>query len=66
MVLSEVGGDILEIGFGTGPNLDLIPERVHKITTIDPNSGMNRLARKRIATSGIKVSICGDRRPTQP
>jgi SAM-dependent methyltransferase len=54
-VLADVGGDILEIGFGTGLNLPHYPEHVRKITTVDPNPGMNKLAGRRIAASGIEV-----------
>src|SRR4051794_39822012 len=54
--LADVGGEVLEIGFGTGLNLPHYPEHVRRITTVDPNSGMNRLARKRIARSGISVA----------
>jgi ubiquinone/menaquinone biosynthesis C-methylase UbiE len=54
-ILSEVSGEILEIGFGTGLNLPYYPVNISKITTIDPNSGMNRQAEKRIAASTIDV-----------
>src|SRR4051812_20929310 len=54
-VLGVVGGEVLEIGFGTGLNLAHYPEHVRRITTIDPNPGMNTLARRRIADSGIEV-----------
>jgi SAM-dependent methyltransferase len=54
-VLADVGGEILEIGFGTGLNLAHYPKHVGRITTVDPNPGMNRLARRRIADSGIAV-----------
>ncbi|MGF1487088.1 MAG: class I SAM-dependent methyltransferase [Prochloraceae cyanobacterium] len=54
-VLSEVSGEVLEIGFGTGLNLPHYPENITKITTIDPNPGTNRLARKRIENSPITV-----------
>ena len=53
--LADVGGDILEVGFGTGLNLAHYPEHVRRITTVDPNPGMNKLAVKRIAASGIEV-----------
>ena len=43
-VLADVGGDILEIGLGTGLNLAHYPEHVRRITTVDPNPGMNKLA----------------------
>ena len=53
--LADVGGDILEVGFGTGLNLAHYPYHVRRITTVDPNPGMNKLASKRIAASGIHV-----------
>ncbi len=34
-ILAGVGGDILEIGFGTGLNLAHYPEHVRGITTVD-------------------------------
>ena len=54
-VLSEVSGEVLEIGFGTGLNLPHYPEQIKKITTVDVNPGMNSLAQKRIETSPIQV-----------
>ena len=54
-LLADVGGEVLEIGFGTGLNLPHYPEHVRRITTVDPNPGMNRLARRRIAEGGIAV-----------
>ncbi|MEL6578626.1 MAG: class I SAM-dependent methyltransferase [Cyanobacteria bacterium J06621_12] len=54
-LLEDVAGDILEIGFGTGLNLPHYPEEVEQITTIDPNPGMQKLARSRIEQSQITV-----------
>ncbi len=54
--LSEVDGEILEIGFGTGLNLEHYPERVRRLTAVDPGVGMSRLARQRIEQSPIEVS----------
>ncbi|WP_413167375.1 class I SAM-dependent methyltransferase [Capilliphycus salinus ALCB114379] len=54
-VLAHVEGEVLEIGFGTGLNLSYYPHHIEKITTVDPNSGMNKLAQKRIEASTIKV-----------
>ncbi|MCT7960246.1 class I SAM-dependent methyltransferase [Laspinema sp. D1] len=56
-VLSEVSGNVLEIGFGTGLNLPHYPETVQKITTADPNPGMNKLAQNRIESSNIDVEV---------
>ena len=54
-VLSQVSGNILEIGFGTGLNLPHYPDRIGNLTTIDANPGMNRLAQKRIQASSIQI-----------
>lgn len=54
-VLADVGGEVLEIGFGTGLNLAHYPKHLGRITTIDPNPGMSKLARRRIADSEIAV-----------
>jgi ubiquinone/menaquinone biosynthesis C-methylase UbiE len=53
--LAEVAGEVLEIGFGTGLNLPHYPEHVRRITTVDPNPGMSKVAQGRIELSGIAV-----------
>ena len=53
--LASVKGEILEIGVGTGLNLPHYPEQISKITTVDPNPGMNKKLQRRIERSGIKV-----------
>ena len=65
-LLADVRGDVLEIGFGTGLNLPHYPANVRKITTVDPNAGMHRLAARRIEQTGIAVDhrqIGGERMP---
>jgi ubiquinone/menaquinone biosynthesis C-methylase UbiE len=54
-LLATAHGDVLEVGFGTGLNLPHYPAQVRKITTVDPNAGMNRLAQQRIRRSKIEV-----------
>jgi ubiquinone/menaquinone biosynthesis C-methylase UbiE len=54
-LLSQAHGEILEIGFGTGLNLPHYPEGIGRLTTIDPNAGMMRRARRRIEQSRIEV-----------
>jgi ubiquinone/menaquinone biosynthesis C-methylase UbiE len=54
-LLSAVHGNVLEIGFGTGLNLPHYPPDIRRLTTIDPNPGMNRLAQKRIQQTGIEI-----------
>jgi ubiquinone/menaquinone biosynthesis C-methylase UbiE len=53
--LQQAEGEILEIGFGTGLNLKHYPERVRRITTVDPNPGMAKRALARVKESGIEV-----------
>ena len=55
-----VEGEILEIGFGTGLNLEHYPEHVRHLTAVDPGEGMARIARRRIERSDIDVDL---RRP---
>jgi len=43
-LLAAAQGDVLEIGFGTGLNLPYYPKGVYKLTAVDPNPGMHRLA----------------------
>ena len=50
-------GEILEIGFGTGLNLEHYPERVRRLTAVDPGVGMSHLARNRIEQSQIDVEL---------
>ena len=45
--LAPASGRVLEIGFGTGINLEHYPAAVVSIVAIDPNPGMTRLARER-------------------
>ena len=54
-LLSNVEGEILEIGFGTGLNLEHYPIHIHKLSVIDPSEGMGDIARKRIERSRMKV-----------
>jgi ubiquinone/menaquinone biosynthesis C-methylase UbiE len=65
-LLATACGDVLEIGFGTGLNLPHYPAPVRRITTVDPNAGMHRLAQRRIRKWGIEVDqrlLHGERLP---
>ncbi len=56
-LLSDVYGEILEIGFGTGINISFYPAHVKKITVVEPNDGMNPKAMDRVESSGICVDV---------
>jgi ubiquinone/menaquinone biosynthesis C-methylase UbiE len=65
-LLAHAHGDVVEIGFGTGLNLPYYPGGVHKLTAVDPNPGMHRLAQKRIKQTRIEVDqkvLSGERLP---
>ena len=53
--LALLDGEILEIGVGTGLNLPHYPSHVRKITTADPNPGMNKQLQRRIDETGLDV-----------
>lgn len=54
-LLQSVQGEVLEIGFGTGLNLAHYPSAVTRLTTIDVNPGVHRLADKRLQQSSMSV-----------
>ena len=54
--LLKTGGEVLEIGFGTGLNLPHYPDSVQQIDAVDVNPSMYHLARKRIEKSEISVT----------
>lgn len=54
-LLVQAQGNILEIGFGTGLNLPYYPGGIRRITTIDPNPGMQKLARRQSSRRDIDV-----------
>ncbi|MGI9245801.1 MAG: class I SAM-dependent methyltransferase [Steroidobacteraceae bacterium] len=55
--LARASGRILEIGFGTGANLDHYPPTVERIEAIDPDVDLDRYARPRIATARVEVEF---------
>ncbi|MBW8884291.1 MAG: class I SAM-dependent methyltransferase [Planctomycetia bacterium] len=67
-VLESAGGEVLEIGFGSGLNLTHYPPSVRKITAVDPNPGMNGLAQRRIKQTGRQVEqrlLSGEKLPLE-
>ncbi|MFO0815736.1 MAG: class I SAM-dependent methyltransferase [Gemmatales bacterium] len=57
LLLQQVSGSILEIGFGTGLNLSWYPRHLQQLSVIEPNTGMHRLAQERIRQSGMRVDV---------
>ena len=42
-------GTVVEIGFGSGPNVGLYPDAVDRVLAVEPSEGARVLARKRMA-----------------
>lgn len=47
-VVEKAGGHVVEIGSGTGANFLCYSKAITSLTTIEPNPGMNKRARRRI------------------
>jgi ubiquinone/menaquinone biosynthesis C-methylase UbiE len=56
-LLAKAGGEVLEVGLGTGLNLPHYPEQVRRITAVEPNPGMQRRARRRAAAARVEVDV---------
>lgn len=54
--LAPARGQVVEIGFGTGANLDHYPATVTSITAVEPNDGMNTRGAERTRQSRIPVA----------
>ena len=56
-VLSNCQGKVLEIGAGTGINLDYYPDFIEEITVVEPNPGMKIQFQKKALAHRIKVDF---------
>lgn len=52
--LAQARGRVPEIGFGTGLNVPHYPPAVTHLVGVDPNSGMEKLARQRSAEGRVR------------
>ena len=50
---------MLEIGFGSGLNVPVYPDKVEKVLAVDPSTVGRTLAAKRIASSAVPVEFVG-------
>ncbi|MFO7549251.1 MAG: class I SAM-dependent methyltransferase [Acidimicrobiia bacterium] len=58
-VADGLTGTIVEIGFGSGLNLPLLPSEVDLVYAVEPAATARRLAERRIAGSHIRVEHVG-------
>lgn len=60
LVIPQARGRVLEVGIGTGLNVPLYDRtRVTSVVGVDPALRMHRLARRRIAATGLDVQLMG-------
>lgn len=52
-------GDVVEIGFGSGLNLPILPAEVRRLHAVDPDRTGPRLAAERLARSPVSVDFVG-------
>lgn len=64
-LVAEARGRVLELGAGTGLNLELYPEAVSELVLLEPGSQMAKRLRARVATSartGVEIVESGAER----
>jgi ubiquinone/menaquinone biosynthesis C-methylase UbiE len=57
--LAGVSGTVVELGFGSGPNLAAYPAAVERVIAIEPSDVGKSMAAKRVAASSIPVEFAG-------
>ncbi|MEY4372549.1 MAG: hypothetical protein RL219_1318 [Actinomycetota bacterium] len=58
-VTADLSGDVLEVGFGSGRNVQHLPSAVNRLIAVDPATVGRRLAARRIAARGVPVEFVG-------
>jgi ubiquinone/menaquinone biosynthesis C-methylase UbiE len=56
-LLAEAKGRVVELGAGTGANLDHYPEQVEDLVLVEPDPHMTKRLRERLAGSGREARI---------
>jgi SAM-dependent methyltransferase len=54
-----LGGDVVELGFGSGLNVPHYPPAVTGVWAVDPSGVGRRLARRRVRSSPVRVEFAG-------
>lgn len=56
-LLASARGRVLELGAGTGLNLEHYPEGIESLTLVEPDPHMNKQLRPKLARTGIEAEI---------
>lgn len=56
-LLSQVSGEVLEVGIGTGANLPYYPKDIRSLTGVDFSSGMLKLAKEKVLRGNFPYPI---------
>ena len=58
-VCTGLHGEVVELGFGSGNNIDFYPPEVTRVRAVEPSDTAWRLAGKRLAASPVRVERSG-------
>lgn len=58
-VASDLDGEVLEVGFGSGRNVPFYPTAVTRVRAVDPATVGRKLAAKRVAETTVPVEYIG-------
>jgi ubiquinone/menaquinone biosynthesis C-methylase UbiE len=58
-VSAGLHGTVLEVGFGSGLNLPVLPAAVTRVLAVEPSQRARRIAKKRVAAARCQVEFVG-------